>query len=148
MHTRLEPFLARASAEQRALLLPFLAWEALLLGDEGQAEALAIQGLVFARQMRFILPDALRIQALVYLQQARWAETEAALEEALILCRTMPYPWAEAKALYVSGLLHRAKGEQEAAREQLEAALAILNRLGERLYAEQVERALAEGRRP
>jgi hypothetical protein len=89
------------------------------------------------------LVDALRIQARLCIRQQRWAEAEAALEEALSLCRAMPYPWAEAKALYVSGLLHKAKGEQEAARELLEAALAICARLGERLYAEQMEQALA-----
>jgi tetratricopeptide (TPR) repeat protein len=142
-HARLEPFLARASPEQRALLLSLLAWEALLLGEEGQAGALAVQGLALARQMRFILPDALRIQALVHLQQERWEEAEALLEEALDLCDAMPYPYAEAKALYVYGLLHKAKDELEQARGRLQAALAILNRLGERLYATQVEQALA-----
>jgi hypothetical protein len=42
-----------------------------------------------------------------------------------------------------SGLVHQAKGEQEATRKRLEAALAICARLGERLYAEQMEQALA-----
>jgi hypothetical protein len=77
------------------------------------------------------------------MRQQRFGEAEAALEEALILCRAMPYLWAEAKALYVSGLLHQAKGEQQVARERLEAALAICARLGERLYAARIEEALA-----
>jgi len=98
--------------------------------------------------VRPALADALRVQALLCLQQHRWDEAQAALEEAIALCRAMPYPYAEAKALYVYGLLHQAKGEPTQARERLEAALAILNRLGERLYAEQVEQALAESRRP
>jgi hypothetical protein len=56
----------------------------------------------------------------------------------------MPYPYAEAKALYVFGQLHAAKGEQEQARKAYDASLAILNRLGEGLYRPHVERALTE----
>ena len=119
------------------------AWAALLLGEQGQAEALLEQALAQTRQVRLFLPDVLRIQALLCIGQERWEEAQAALEEALSLCQAMPYPYAEAKALYVYGLLHQAKGEPELARERLEAALAILHRLGERLYAEQVERTLA-----
>ncbi len=55
----------------------------------------------------------------------------------------MPYPYAEAKALYVYGLLEIARRDAERAREQLAAALSILNRLGEGLYRPHVERALA-----
>lgn len=94
--------------------------------------------------MHSSLPDALYVQALLHIRQRRWGEALAALEEALARCRAMPYPYAEAKALYIYGLLHQAKGEPEQARERLEAALASLNYLGERLYAEQVERALAQ----
>jgi hypothetical protein len=54
----------------------------------------------------------------------------------------MAAPYAEAKTLYVSGLLSQARGEPEQAREQLEAALTILTRLGERLYARPIEQAL------
>jgi len=53
-------------------------------------------------------------------------------------------PYAEAKALYVYGRLHMAQGEPERARERFTAASAILDQLGERLYAEHIERALAE----
>ena len=56
----------------------------------------------------------------------------------------MGYPYGEAKTLYVYGLLHTRKGEPEQACAQLEAALSICARLGERLYAEHAERALAE----
>jgi hypothetical protein len=40
-------------------------------------------------------------------------------------------------------VLHLQQGETRSARERLEAALAILDRLGERLYAERVEQLLA-----
>src|SRR5262249_41906059 len=82
-------------------------------------------------------------QARLALRQGAYEQAEYALEEALTLTRTMPFPYAEAKALYVYGLLHVRKGEPEHAREKYEAALAICARLGERLYAEHVEQALA-----
>lgn len=57
--------------------------------------------------------------------------------------RAMPYPYAEARALYIYGQLHQARGEREAASARYAAALTILNRLGERLLAAQIERTLA-----
>jgi tetratricopeptide (TPR) repeat protein len=148
---RLVPLLGKAGLVgdlDLVALLPLLAWAALLLGKESQAEALAHQAVVQAQQMRSLLPDALRLQGLVHIKRQRWDEAREVLEEALVLCQAMPYPYAEAKALYVYGLLHHANGEPIQARVRLEAALEILNRLGERLYAEQVERALAECKRP
>ena len=56
----------------------------------------------------------------------------------------MPQPYAEAQALWVYGQVHEARGEPDLARERYGAALAILNPLGERLYAESIERALVE----
>ncbi len=146
---RLEAIMSRVGNQQSvfdAEFLPLLGWAALEGGEEERADVLIAAGIGRARtsQDRLALVDALRIQAQLCLRQQRWAEAETALEEALILCRAMPYPWAEAKALYVSGLLHRAKGELELAREQMEAALAICARLGERLYAERIEAALAK----
>jgi hypothetical protein len=59
----------------------------------------------------------------------------------------MGYPYAEAKGLYVYGLMHQQKGEPKQAAERLIAALTILNQLGEQFYAEHVEQALAESER-
>jgi hypothetical protein len=56
----------------------------------------------------------------------------------------MRSPYAEAKALYIYGLLYAAQGEAEVSHGRLEAALIILHRLGECLYREHVERALAD----
>jgi tetratricopeptide (TPR) repeat protein len=100
-----------------------------------------------ARQelMRPILVEALRVQALAWSRQERWAEAEAALEEALGLCRSMLSPYTEAKTLYVSGLVSQQKRELAPARRQFEAALAILERLGERLYARSIEQLLGQG---
>jgi predicted ATPase len=145
---RLEAVSRRFGDQQNitsAEFMPLLGWAALEEGEEERAEALIDEGIERAKmyQHRLALVDALRFQALLRLWQQQWAEAEAVLEESLALCRAMPYPYAEAKALYVSGLLHQAKGEHVLARERLEAALVILNRLGERLYAEHSERALA-----
>ena len=54
----------------------------------------------------------------------------------------MPYPYAKAKALSTYGDLLVARVQPEQAREQYEAALGILHRLGERPYAERIERAM------
>jgi hypothetical protein len=55
----------------------------------------------------------------------------------------MHTPYEEAKTLYYDGALHRAWGKPPKARTSWEAALVILDRLGERLYAAQVEQELA-----
>jgi tetratricopeptide (TPR) repeat protein len=145
---RLEPLLARSDERQLFLLrfLPRLAWARAVLGDEGSAQVLMERCLTraWAEQMRLVLVDALRIQAILLQQLRRWEGAERALDETLALCRALPYPYAEAKALYVVGHLHAAKGEPDAARARYEAALAILHRLGERLYAERTELALSE----
>jgi hypothetical protein len=58
------------------------------------------------------------------------------------LARRIPYPYAEARLLYVYGLLHAQKGESGPARERLEAALALVRRLGARKDAERLEQAI------
>ena len=93
--------------------------------------------------MRPALAEALRIQAMLAARQQRWEAAEGALAEAQMLCQAMPHPYAEAKVQYVYGLLRSQRSEPGQARERLEAALALLNRLGERLHAERVEGAIA-----
>jgi hypothetical protein len=97
-----------------------------------------------AQDNKLALVEALRVEALVALHQKRWAEAEAALEEGLEMARAMPYPYAEGRLLYVYGQLHLQKGEPGPARERLEAALAIFQRLGARKDAERVAQALAD----
>lgn len=144
---RLEPLLDRAGQQETLviLFLPLLAWAYLDLGDEARAEAAATRAVARAADepMRLFPVDGRRIQALLALQQRRWQEAMDTIEESLALARAMAHPYAEAKALYVYGLLHIARGEPEDARAQLEAALSILARLGERPYAARVEGALA-----
>lgn len=145
--TRLEPLLDRPGLQEGDVttLLPILAWAYDALGDEARADDLLAQSEARAvpEQMRATLVDTFRVRALVALRRQRWQTAEDALAESLALARAMPYPYAEAKALYVYGLLHAASGGPHQARASYEAALAICERLGERLYAEQVERELA-----
>jgi len=84
-----------------------------------------------------------RVEAVIALAERRWDDALQALESLLALTREMPYPYAEAKALSVYGQLHRERGEPETARKRFAQALAIFNRLGERFYAERIERDLA-----
>jgi tetratricopeptide (TPR) repeat protein/transcriptional regulator with XRE-family HTH domain len=144
---RLEPLLDRPGQQERGVteLLPVLAQAHLEQGDVGQAKALTASSVARSTDanLRLVMSDTLRVRALVALREGSWQDAVDALEDALALSRALPSPYAEAKALYVFGLLHERKGEREQAQERLMAALAILNQLGERFYAEQVERALA-----
>ena len=93
---------------------------------------------------RSYAPDHLRVKTLLAMKQKRWQDAEKYLDEAVSLAHSMPYPYAEAIALYVYGQLYASIGIPTQAAEKFIEALAILYRLGERLYAEHVERALAE----
>jgi tetratricopeptide (TPR) repeat protein len=143
---RLAPLLDPPDQQDVAVTrtLPLLAWAYCDLGEQDRAEALAKQAVQLAERQdqRLALVDALRISALVASRTGRWPEAAAALEDAIARSHAMPYPYAEAKALYVYGLLYLESGEPEQARKRFEAARAILGSLGERLYAEQAERAL------
>jgi transcriptional regulator with XRE-family HTH domain len=142
----LEPLLDRVGLEEMEALfvLPHYAWALLALGDEENAEVRALQSCDRARTHHYPLwlVDGLWVLAMVRIRQARWEEACALLEEAIAQCRTMPYPYAEIKALYVYGQLHVAVGEPRQARKKYEAALSICDRLGEGLYRPHIERAL------
>lgn len=129
-------------ATKRRLLL---AWAYLVLGDDAQARREAQEAVVLAGAQRLgpTLADALRVQALVAIGQSQWREAEDSLDRALDVSRGVASPYAEAKALYVYGLLEAKRNVSQRARERLGAALTILGRLGERLYAKLIEEALA-----
>jgi tetratricopeptide (TPR) repeat protein len=143
---RLEPFLDRSfRALERAWVRHLLGWACVELGDLKRAEALLAEAsaVATAHLRRWALLGVRHSQARLALRQGRWQEVAQALAEALALSQAMHTPYEEAQTLYFSGLLHRKLGEPQPARERLEAALAILHRLGERLYAERVEQLLA-----
>jgi tetratricopeptide (TPR) repeat protein len=146
--TRLEPILDRASspADERVWVRHLLGWASVDLGDLERAEALLAAAntlLPTAHLSRFEMVEVLHSQARLELRQGRGPEAEQVLAEALALSQAMHIPYNEDQTLYLYGLLYLQQGETQPARERLEAALAILHRLGERLYAEQVEQALA-----
>jgi tetratricopeptide (TPR) repeat protein len=145
---RLRPVLAPFALGEWGvtMALPPLAEAQVELGEWQEAEDLLMQGIACAcgRGERLTLVDLLRVRALLRLRQARWQETVDTLEESLALCRAMPYPYAEAKALSVYGQLSAATGEVTRAREQYATALAIYAALDEGLYRRHIERALAD----
>jgi tetratricopeptide (TPR) repeat protein/transcriptional regulator with XRE-family HTH domain len=145
---RLEPFQVQSEhgAADALEFLPYLAWSYSELGDLDRAQSLAAQGVQRARaaEMRPALVDALRIAAMIAAGQGRWVAAKRALVEALKIARALPSPYAEAKVLYTYGLLYKHKGEPQQAHERLDSAVALCASLGERLYAEHIERALAE----
>lgn len=125
--------------------LHLLAWARLDLGDEREAIVVADESIERARAggLRLALADGLRVRAQIAVRAHDWASASEALEEAFDLCRSMHAPYAEARTLYCFGLLHTQQGGSRAGRRHFAAALAILDRLGERLYAERVRSALA-----
>jgi tetratricopeptide (TPR) repeat protein len=131
--------------DARMAALPALAWAEAELGHHAEAAERLEPAITWAtaRRWHLWLVDALRVMGLLAARQRRWEDARALLEEAIALCRAMPYPYAEAKALYVYGQLHAAKGEPEQAHEQYQAAISICARLGEGLYRPHIERALA-----
>jgi tetratricopeptide (TPR) repeat protein len=143
---RLVPLLDRPGRQDYDVtaLLPVLAWAYLECGQLSQAATVVRQALERARpeEMGLVLVEALRVQALIAARQEQWEEGARSLEEALTLARGMPYPYAEARLLHVYGRLHMQQGEPQAARERLEAARALFQRLGARMDLELTEQAL------
>ncbi len=143
---RLVPLLDRPGKEEYDVttLLPVPAAAHLARDQVSQAEALIEQALTRARpeEMQLVLVDALRVKALAAMRREQWDEAAGGLEEGIALARSMPYPHAEARLLYIAGVLHGRKGEFEPARERLAAALALFTRLGARADAARATWAL------
>jgi tetratricopeptide (TPR) repeat protein len=129
--------------EVTTYLLPTLAWAYLESGEIALALHTIETAIRQARasQYRLRLVDMLRILALVAIKQRLWEAAHQALEEGLSLARPMPYPHGEGRLLHVYGRMHLDRNEPTAARERLEAALAIFRRLGAR---KDIERALQD----
>ncbi len=145
---RLLPLLDRDGMEEWIVtihVLPVLAWAYLELGETEQAARTIEDALRRQRagQCRRALVDTLRVQALVSLRQGTMQTAADALEEGLSLAQAMPYPYGEGRLLEVCGRLHLERGEITAARERLEAALAIFERLGARKDRERTEQFIA-----
>jgi tetratricopeptide (TPR) repeat protein len=144
---RLLPLLAQQDMRRQLLffVMPRLAWARLELGEASDAAELVGQVVGYARQAGdlYLLAEVLWLQALVASLQGRWDGATTAVEEGLSLARSMPYPYVEARTLQVYGLLYCQRDEPQAAREQLQAALAIFRRLGASKDVEHTEQLLA-----
>jgi tetratricopeptide (TPR) repeat protein len=145
---RLQPITESPGCEQYndiTPMLPLLAWACIELGDGSQAEALLERALLQAEAQHHILAvlDILRVRALLYTRRERWEEGCQTLEQALVLARSMPHPYAEAKLLYIAGQLQAARGDTLTARQHFLAALSNCTQLGEWLYAVNIERDLS-----
>jgi tetratricopeptide (TPR) repeat protein len=127
-------------------MLPMLAWTHLEMGDVEQAEREveeAVQAAVGER-LHLRLVEALRVQGMILAGKERCEEAERSFAEAESLARSMPYLYAEARALHEHGKMHLQKEDGESAQKRLEEALEIFRRLGARKDVEQTEQALAE----
>jgi hypothetical protein len=126
-------------------ICPVLAWAQFEMGALDQAATTAAETIRRARSgtCRLALVQALRVRALVLLAQQRYAEAACSLEEGLAAARGMPYPHGEGRLLHVHGLLHAQQGEVVQARERLETARGIFERLGARPDIERTEHLLA-----
>jgi tetratricopeptide (TPR) repeat protein len=143
---RLAPLLdaARQDLWHGAHVQRTLAWAHLEMGEVAVAGEMVGQAVARAQAASELhgLVDALRVQAMVATRQEQWEDAERTLEEGLSLARRMPYPYAEGRLLHAYGQMHVAKGEPGPARQRLEAALAIFQRLGARKDAERAEGTL------
>jgi tetratricopeptide (TPR) repeat protein len=140
---RLEPHFDQdaSHAEPPATLL---AWTYIATGaNERARDALErTLGLADRRGDLLLTLDAQRMLALLAIHQRDWSQARALLDAIIARCRALPYPYLEAKTLWVYGQLQEAREAPDAARADYTAALAILRHLRERPYAARIERAL------
>ena len=109
-----------------------------------EAKALLDQSLPLLRteELRLSLIDALSAQAMLAAGHHQWPSTQSALDEALRIARAIPAPYAEVKLLALAAEIALARKRSDEARQLNESALAICDRLGERLYRERIQRTL------
>jgi class 3 adenylate cyclase/tetratricopeptide (TPR) repeat protein len=142
--SRLEPLVAGDDP----YLVPMLATLArayLELGEMDRSVETVQRGLTIARERQIGLwaPDVLRVQGMILARRGRWEEAEETFREAVSLAHTMPYPYAEGRALYERGMMHVRREDPQAASQSLQDALAIFRRLGAQKDLELAEQALA-----
>jgi class 3 adenylate cyclase/tetratricopeptide (TPR) repeat protein len=123
---------------------PVLALAALELGDYVRAESLTESAIAFSRQhhVQTGLVEALLIQGTIYARQGQDGAADCSFAEAATLARSILYPYAEGRVLYEWGRANEKRGELQEASEQLNAALALFQRLGARRLIELTAQAL------
>jgi tetratricopeptide (TPR) repeat protein len=140
----LEPLAGREGGF-RVIIEATLAWAYLEQGKVHRATELAEAAVEHARTQgeRLSLADALRIQGMVLAREEQWEEADRAFEEAASLAHSMPFPYAEARALAARGMMALSRREDGQGRQHLEEALTIFRALGAKKDVEATEHALA-----
>jgi tetratricopeptide (TPR) repeat protein len=125
-------------------VLTALAWARLNMGDPGAAEEAVERTINLNRERHQMLemPSALRVKGMILTRQQRWNEAGEVFEEAISAARSLPYPYAEGRALYEYGLLYKQQGLLARAQAQFAEALDIFRRLGAQKDAEWAEQEL------
>jgi predicted ATPase len=123
--------LANASEANLRIFSP-LVWAYLEVGALDKAEALSRETVKKARtgKQHFFLQDLLRVEGMIRIRQKRFEQANAALQEALELGRSLPYPYAEGRALHQLVLLAEQTGKLEQGRSAFAQALRIFRGLG------------------
>jgi tetratricopeptide (TPR) repeat protein len=138
--------LAAEEGADLPFLLPILAWACLELGEIGRGLELTERAEREARGRGTLLylPEALRIKGMALRRLGKTEEARKVLNEGLERAQRMPNPYTEARILVELGLLDRQEGIVDQAREQLQEALSIFQRLRARKAIEWTEQALAQ----
>jgi tetratricopeptide (TPR) repeat protein len=143
---RLEPLVSQDDRDL-SLLFSWLAWAHLALDNATsveRAQELVERAIADLREQTDFLIYALWVQGMVFLRQGHLDEAYQVLCEGLEHCRSMPYPYFEARVLVQLSRVHARREEPEEARARLEEALAIFQRLGARRDVEWTEQALVD----
>jgi tetratricopeptide (TPR) repeat protein len=128
---RLVTWLDDPAAQADSGFLRTVAWAYIETGNALAAREAAVRGVAAARKWtdRPELVEALVVHGMVAARADEWAEAEGLLSEALAFARSMPFPFGEGRALVEWGVMQSLRGENEPARDRLEEALWIFQRL-------------------
>jgi class 3 adenylate cyclase/tetratricopeptide (TPR) repeat protein len=133
---------AELDIQEQTLYLPALAEAHLRVGSlERARQALGALPALQALQMDGMLADTLRVHAMVFRAGGDLSSAETVLNRALAVTRSMPYPFAEARALAEFSELEATRGHTTEAQKHAEEALAIFQRLGAQPFVERTKRA-------
>ncbi|HEX6506951.1 MAG TPA: tetratricopeptide repeat protein, partial [Chloroflexota bacterium] len=140
----LTPLLTTGKPEQDAGFMRTLARVYLEMGrlDEAERASERATAQATAGKDQPELVECLIVQGSILARSERWDEAQQVIDYALAGARRMPFPLGEALALQEAGLMRRAKGDCAVARELLESAGTLFDRLGARLEAERTAQAL------
>jgi tetratricopeptide (TPR) repeat protein len=122
------------------MILPVYAWAQLECGHVERGSEIIVAALRrIGERNRVVLVEALRVHGIALAAQGRYGEAEDAFRRTVELARSMPWPYAEARALYRLGVLLLDMGSPREARSHLDAAVATFRRLGAHPFVERAE---------